>query len=183
MLTSFIESKDTRTKEPLARREVLSQATTVFGAGSDTTAVALDAFFYFVLRDRDVYARVQSELDEAVESGIVSFPITHAQGTKLEYLQACMKEAMRLMPSVSMEMPRHVIQGGMMASRHFLPAGTIIGASAFSFHRSKEAYGEDAHLFRPERWLDIPAEKRAALERNNLVVSTCFLVNYNGGLS
>lgn len=134
MLTGFIESKDARTKEALSRRDVLSQAAAVFGAGSDTTAVALDAFFYFVLRDRDVYARVQSELDEAVESGVVSFPITYAQGTKLEYLQACMKEAMRLMPSVSMEMPRHVIPGGMMASGHFIPAGTVIGASAFSFH-------------------------------------------------
>ena len=40
MLTSFIESKNSQTKEPFTKRNVISMCTAVFGAGSDTTAGA-----------------------------------------------------------------------------------------------------------------------------------------------
>lgn len=35
-----------------------------------------------------------------------------------------------------------------------LPAGTVIGYSAFGLSRNKEVWGEDANFFRPERWLE-----------------------------
>jgi len=85
MLTGFIESKNSRTKEPFTKRNVISMCTTVFGAGSDTTAVALMAFFYFVVRDPAVYARVEKEVDDAFENGTLKCPVSYADGTKLEY--------------------------------------------------------------------------------------------------
>lgn len=171
MLTGFIESKSSQTKQPFTRKNVVSMCTTVFGAGSDTTAAALMAFFYFVMRDSAVYARVEKEVDDAFEKRNIECPVSYADGSKLEYTQACLKEAMRLMTPVGMEMPRYVIPGGMVvAGRYFLSEGTEIGASAFTFHRAKATYGPDAELFRPERWLDIEGDERAMLERNNLVV-------------
>jgi cytochrome P450 len=171
MLTGFIESMNSLTKQPFTRENVVSMCTTVFGAGSDTTAVALMAFFYFVVRDSAVYARVEKEVDGAFGQGNIKYPVSYADGIKLEYTQACLKEAMRLMTPVGMEMPRYVIPGGIViADRYFLPEGTELGASAFTFHRTKAAYGPDAALFRPERWLDIEGDERARLERNNLVV-------------
>lgn len=50
MLTSFIACKDSKTGGRLSLPDVVSHCTTVFGAGGDTTALALNAFFYFILR-------------------------------------------------------------------------------------------------------------------------------------
>lgn len=173
MLIGFIESKNSQTKRIFTKAEVMSNTTSAFGAGSESTAVALDAFFYYVLREPEIYARVMEELDHAVKSGLVTeFPVLYAVGTKLEYLQACIKESMRLMTPVSMEYPRYVISGGLLvAGRYFLPGGTEIGASPFTFHRARAVYGEDAELFRPDRWLDITEEQKSRLEHSNLAVS------------
>jgi cytochrome P450 len=171
MLTGFIGSQNSLTKQPFTKKDVISMCTSVFGAGSDTTAVALMAFFYFIVRDPAIYARVEKEVDDAFEKGTINRPVSYADGTKLEYTQACLKEAMRLMTPVGMEMPRYVVpEGFVIASRYFLPGGTEVGASAFTFHRAKAVYGQDAELFRPQRWLDIRCDERARLERNNLVV-------------
>lgn len=171
MLGSFIACKNPKTGERLSFSDVVSHSTTVFGAGSDTTALALNAFFYFVLRAPAVYTKLQSVIDTAFSEGRLSEPVTYAEGTKLEYLQACMKEAMRLFPSAGMDLPRRVPKGGMMASKYFLPEGTGVGVAAFTYHRTEGAFGEDAKQFRPERWLNLNDEDRVRLERNNLVVS------------
>lgn len=42
---------------------------------------------------------------------------------------------------------------------HFLPARTEIGISMWCLSRNKSVYGEDAAVFRPERWLE--SEERA----------------------
>lgn len=39
----------------------------------------------------------------------------------------------------------------------YVPPGTEIGANPYVIHRDKGVFGNDADLFRPERWLDDPA--------------------------
>lgn len=55
-------------------------------AGSDTTAISLRAVFYYVLRDRNVYRRLQEEVDAADKAGKLSKYITYAESLELEYL-------------------------------------------------------------------------------------------------
>lgn len=45
-----------------------------------------------------------------------------------------------------------------------IPAGTVIGYSAFGLSRNKEVWGEDADVFRPERWLEGTKEEMKAKE-------------------
>jgi cytochrome P450 len=40
--------------------------------------------------------------------------------------------------------------------------------SPFVLHRCSEAYGDDAAVFRPERWLEADPEQRKTMEHNNL---------------
>jgi hypothetical protein len=40
--------------------------------------------------------------------------------------------------------------------------------SPFVLHRRPEAYGDDAAVFRPERWIEADAEQRKMMEHNNL---------------
>lgn len=47
-----------------------------------------------------------------------------------------------------------------------IPGGTKIGWNSWSLLRSKDVFGHDAEVFRPERWLEASPEKRAAMERH-----------------
>ena len=40
----------------------------------------------------------------------------------------------------------------------FVPGGAEIGYCAWGVHHSKEIFGEDADMFRPERWLEAEGE-------------------------
>ena len=39
-------------------------------------------------------------------------------------------------------------------SQVLVPEGTKVGYKVFVLHRRKDIYGDDANIFRPERWLD-----------------------------
>lgn len=93
------------------------------GAGSDTTAIALRAVVYFLCKNPDKLHKLQSELDEAESDGRLSEPITYAEAMNLPYLQAVLKEAMRLHPSTGFTMARVVPKGGTVLLGHSLPEG------------------------------------------------------------
>jgi cytochrome P450 len=48
----------------------------------------------------------------------------------------------------------------------FVPGGTKIAWNVWSLLRHKPTFGEDAYLFRPERWLEADPDRRAEMERN-----------------
>lgn len=137
---------------------VLTMATTMVLAGSDTTAASLAAVFYYLLRNENCYRRLVKEVEGAVAQGVISLEgndgvISWADAQKLPYLDACIKEAFRLHPAVGMHLERVTPPGGMEICGEFVPEGTIIGCNAWVVHRSREIFGEDVEEYRPERWL------------------------------
>ncbi|SJX62584.1 related to Benzoate 4-monooxygenase [Sporisorium reilianum f. sp. reilianum] len=170
MLTKFMEARDPDTKEKYSMKQVLFSASSVMSAGSDTTATSLTIFFGYLLDHPACYAKLRAEINEALESGNLSSPVKYAKGSQLEYLQACIKEALRLSPPISMDLPRYVPQGGAVIGKnpHPIPAGTTVGISPYVLHRNTKAFGTDAEMYRPERWLEGGEEGRKALERFNM---------------
>lgn len=55
---------------------------------------------------------------------------------------------------------KEVPEGGDTINGIFVPGGTRIGHAFVATQRSREIFGEDADLFRPERWLNIDLEKK-----------------------
>lgn len=47
----------------------------------------------------------------------------------------------------------------------FLPGGTGIGQNLFPLMRCREYWGDDADVFRPERFMDVDTDTRASMER------------------
>ncbi len=170
MLTKFMEARDPDTKEKYTMKQVLFSASSVMSAGSDTTATSLTIFFGYLLDNPRCYEKLRREIDEALEAGALSTPVKYAKGAQMEYLQACIKEALRLSPPISMDLPRYVPSGGAVIGRnpHPIPAGTTVGISPYVLHRHTEAFGADAEIFRPERWLEGGEEGRKAMERFNM---------------
>ncbi|RFU32253.1 hypothetical protein B7463_g4057, partial [Scytalidium lignicola] len=137
-------------------------------AGSDTTAIALRAAIHNIITNPKVYLRLQQEIDGMDASGKLSDPVTEAEAKRMPYLQAIIKEALRIHPSVAMILERHVPPGGATICGKYLPAGTIVGIHPWVVARDKLVYGEDADTFRPERWIEADKEKLKVMERTSL---------------
>ncbi|KAI5795723.1 pisatin demethylase [Geopyxis carbonaria] len=138
-------------------------------AGSDTTAITLRAVFYFLLRHPAALATLCAELDTrlprpADDDEVVSW----TQSQRLPYLDAVIRESMRLHPVTGTLLERVVPHGGCTVAGHHLAAGTIVGMTPWVLHRDREIYGADVDAFRPERWLDCTPDQRRAMERSFL---------------
>ncbi|KAF9874726.1 cytochrome P450 [Colletotrichum karsti] len=153
MIASFI-------KHGLTEEEMLTETTLQMIAGSDTTAASLRVVMLYLLTHPRVYAKLQAEVDAfhateqvSTASGIIS----DVETRKMEYLQAVIKEGMRVHPPVTDSVPKRVPDGGdtvvIDGKAVFLPGGTNVNYAVWPLHLSKAVFGEDADEFRPERWL------------------------------
>jgi cytochrome P450 len=135
-------------------------------AGADTTAIGLRTVFYHLLKHPNVLEKLRAELDTAAREGRLSDPPRFAEASKLPLLTSCIKEAMRLHPSVALTMPRIVGDAGLEVSGTVILPGWKVGMNAAVIGRSRAVYGSDADEFRPQRWLETGGE---TLDRYNLV--------------
>jgi cytochrome P450 len=79
---------------------------------------------------------------------------------------------MRMHPATGFILERRVPQGGVTLHGVHLPAGTIVGVNAWVLHYNKDVFGEDAHAFRPERWIEDDGEAIKEMKRNFFAVSS-----------
>jgi cytochrome P450 len=75
-----------------------------------------------------------------------------ATSTDDDYLEAVVKETLRVRPIVS-DVVR-TLQSEAEVAGYRLPAGTVVLPAIALVQRDTRRYGADAHEFRPERWLD-----------------------------
>lgn len=175
MLDRFKRFKDG--EQVMSDSELLTHAVSNIFAGSDTTAASLRAIFYYLCRTPSSHEKVLAEIDEADREGRLSDPVTFAEAQELCYLQAVIKEALRMHPAVGLLLERVVPRGGAEVGGAWLAGGTVVGINPWVAARDKEVYGEDADNFRPERWLETDGEQLKAMERNFLAVSLTICTN------
>ena len=142
-------------KAQMSDTDLLAAAVGNIFAGSDTTAISLRSMFYYLIKNPICMGKLLKEIDEKDAKGELREIVTFAESQNMPYLQACMKEAMRLHPAVGMMLERVVPEDGVTIAGHFIPAGTVIGANPWVVARDKEVYGDDVDEFRPERWLEL----------------------------
>ena len=107
-----------------------------------------------VVTNPSIYNKLVDEILTAVREHDLPSPVPDAAAKKLPYLQAVIKEGLRIWPPITGLMSKIVPPEGDNFRGMNLPAGTVIGYSAFGLSRNKEVWGEDADFFRPERWLE-----------------------------
>lgn len=132
--------------------------------GADTTATTIRNALYFSLKNPRVWKRLNEEIVAADFHD--SMPPAYKDARSLPYVHAVICEAMRVLPGVSMTMERYVPGGGYtMPNGDYLPEGTIVGMNPYVTNRNKSIYGEDADVFRPERWLCMEGESESDYEQ------------------
>ncbi|OTB02816.1 hypothetical protein M426DRAFT_322406 [Hypoxylon sp. CI-4A] len=138
-------------------------------AGSDTTAISLSAILYYLLKNPRCFAKLREEIDrQHTDKGSQSRSryFSFKQSQEMPYLQAVIKEALRLHPATGLPIERIVPAGGATIAGRFFPEGSIVGVNTWIEHRNPHIFGQDANDFRPERWLSDGAEKIAFMNRH-----------------
>ncbi|MGC1165440.1 MAG: cytochrome P450 [Solirubrobacterales bacterium] len=138
ILSMLLEARD-EDGQPLTDRELRDELMTLLLAGHETTATALSWTLERLVRHPDVVRKLRDE--------------RRGSGDASPYLEATIKEALRLRPVVT-AVGRHLTAPLEIGGR-LLPAGVSINPSIYLLHRRPDLYPEP-EAFRPERFLDDP---------------------------
>lgn len=136
-------------------------------AGADTTGTTIRTALLFLFSTPRIYNRFMQEARSAFTSGLVSpsTPITYDQARKLPYLEAVIYESLRFRPPALYGHFKTVPPGGDTINDIFLPAGTAIGHNLFGLMMSRDIFGSDPEIFRPDRFLECEVGKRADMKK------------------
>lgn len=147
-------------------------------AGSDTTATAIRSTMLYIMTNPRVLSSLQHEIQSSLlppaasptptptlndnHPPITITPYTHLR--TMPYLQAVIKEGLRMHPPAAGPMSKQVPPDGDNWNGIAFPPGTRISLCLWGVFRSRALWGNDADEFRPERWLEVGPEKRAEMD-------------------
>ncbi|KAJ4175219.1 hypothetical protein NW754_005639 [Fusarium falciforme] len=145
----------------LTQKEAESEILLQIIAGSDTTATAIRSTMLHIITSPRVYHKLRTEISKTTYSEPI---IPDSIGRDLPYLQAVIKEGLRIFPPVAGLMSKEVPPQGDTWKGQFIPGGTSVGYCAWGIFRREDIWGSDAGEFRPERWIESPPEKIKEME-------------------
>jgi cytochrome P450 family 110 len=145
VLSMLVAARDEQGR-PMTDQELRDEMFTLLVAGHETTATSLAWAFHRILAHPEVQARLADELGRVVGRG----PLQARDLPQLEYLDATVKETLRLMPILPvvgrwLAAPARI--GGVD-----LPAGVIATPCIYLAHRRPDVWPEP-EAFRPERFV------------------------------
>lgn len=135
VLSQLLLVGDSEGEAPLTDAELRDQLVTLLLAGHETTASGLSWALYELGLDADLLSRAQSAADNGDD----------------DFLEAVMKESLRLHPIIPMVV-RFLMSPATIGGVP-LPAGISVGPSIVLAHRDPESFPEPDR-FRPERFLE-----------------------------
>lgn len=151
----------------LSQEECENEALFMIVAGSETTASVIRVTVLHIMSAPLVYNRLKEEIKEAIKDGRVTHqPIRIEEAKRLPYLQAVIYEGMRMRSPAPGLYPKVVPAGGDTLCGQFVPEGTAIGMNTSAMLASTKLFGEDANMFRPERFLEVDEARRAEMQRD-----------------
>lgn len=147
MLDSFIA-------RGLTQIEAESESLLQILAGADSAATCIRMTLLFLLTNPKFYAKLRSEVHEAVQKGLISSPVVqNPEALGLPYLQACIKESLRLWVPLSGLNTKVAPPDGVHINGVWIPVGTQVAHAHHAMMRRTDIFGQDAAIFDPERWI------------------------------
>ncbi|KAL4923062.1 cytochrome P450 [Aspergillus undulatus] len=152
-----LAAKLARKDSPLSHAQVAAECKDHMAAGIDTTGDGLCFLMWELSQPQNV--RFQEQLYEELSAADKFMPLD-----KLPYLDAVVKEGLRIAPPIPMSFLRYVPAGGRSIDGYFVPEKTIVSCQPYTVHRLDESIFPESDTFNPDRWID----KKSAAERNRL---------------
>ncbi|EED23911.1 cytochrome P450, putative [Talaromyces stipitatus ATCC 10500] len=154
---------------------MMAETQALLGAGTETTGNTLSNFVYHVLSNKSILDKLMTELEEASPKSQSSDLLDSRTLEKLPYLQACIREALRLGMGVVGRLPRINPIAPMTYATpspsestppktYTFPPGTVLSMSIIDMHLNSDIF-PDPRTFRPERWIDSPEPHLRQMEK------------------
>ncbi|RYP08988.1 hypothetical protein DL765_008605 [Monosporascus sp. GIB2] len=132
----------------IAEEEMVAHASTLVMAGGETTSTSMAAITFNLLKTPATMQRLKEEIRSRYKS---LEEIDILSTGQIPYLQAVLKEGMRLYTAGPQGLPRK--SPGMTVDGHYVPEGVELYVSRWAAAHD-ERYFHDPMAFKPERWID-----------------------------
>ena len=120
----------------------------------------------FLINTPTALSSLRREITTYTTSTTCTSPIIPDKAAySLPYLQAVIKEAMRLHPPATGWMNKQPPKGGAEIHGYFVPEGTQISVNIVYLLHDPKVFGADSDVFRPERWIDSGEERLVEMNR------------------
>jgi cytochrome P450 len=147
-LASIIVNSSDADGNPPDDAVIVGQLASLLAAASEASHSVLIWTLFLLQQHPRVAAILFYELRDRLGGGSPSLD----QASELPYLDAVVKESMRVLPPVPLQI--RVAQSDTTIAGHPVPKGTRVMLNTFLTNRMPELYPE-ADVFRPERWFEI----------------------------
>lgn len=145
----------------------------IFNASKDSSSLNLMSIvatfvstFYHLSKYPGIMVTLKQEIERALNEEVLSELPGWSELGALSYLDAVMKESMRLDPSSAYNHKAEAPTGGMTISGQFIPERTTIICHAEVVRRSREIYGSRIASYDPERWMSVNDQQQATMAQN-----------------
>ncbi|KAK1412896.1 hypothetical protein QVD17_34484 [Tagetes erecta] len=142
----FDISKDESMEIKLTRENIKAFIRELLGAGTDTSAISIEWALAELINHPNIMKKAVEEIDKFVGKNRL---LQESDIPNLSYLQAIVKETLRLHPSASL-IPRLSTQDSIICGYH-IPANTTTFVNVWSLGRDP-SHWESPHEFKPERF-------------------------------
>ncbi|MGG2990395.1 bifunctional cytochrome P450/NADPH--P450 reductase [Paenibacillus macerans] len=149
LLARMLSAADPETGELLDDENIRFQIITFLIAGHETTSGLLSFTIYFLLKNPDVLKKAYEEVDQVLTDPVPSYE----QVRKLNYIRMILDESLRLWPTAP-QFGLFAKEDTVIGGKYAVKKGETVAVILPKLHRDKEAWGEDAEQFRPERFED-----------------------------
>ncbi|GJZ67139.1 cytochrome P450 [Tanacetum coccineum] len=129
-------------------------------AGKDPIAITMLWFIYELSKHPEVQDRMVKEIKEAINmkeeiTNVAEFAarVTEASFENMQYLQAALTETVRLYPALPVD-PKICFSDDVLPDGCSVKKGSVVAFTPYAMGKMKFIWGDDAHEFKPERWID-----------------------------
>ncbi|KAG5715895.1 hypothetical protein E4T56_gene20142 [Termitomyces sp. T112] len=130
--------------------EAAADASLIVVAATDTSVQTVITLLRHVTTNSDCAHRLQNEISNAASDGIIDIETV----LKLPYLDACVQEALRIVPPGPFGPPRSTGPSGAFICGEWVPPGTTVHVPVYAMHRDPSFFGVYADQYIPERWIE-----------------------------
>ncbi|EXB94995.1 Cytochrome P450 76C4 [Morus notabilis] len=122
----------------------------IFAAGTETTSSTLEWSMAELLKAPEILSRAQAELKQVIGKGN---QVKESDITRLPYLQAVVKETLRLHPAAPLMVPRKA-ENDVEVCGYTIPKDSQLLVNVWAMGRDPNIW-ENPHKFMPERFLKL----------------------------
>ena len=145
VLSLMLSTKDEDGNPAFTTDQMIGNCTAFFVAGHETISNTLSWTFFLLSQHPQIMSRLHNELNLTIGSETP----TYRQFEKMPYLEAVVKESLRILSPTPIS--GRIVASTVELGGYELPPGTEVGVSHFHTHQDPAIY-KDPMKFDPSRW-------------------------------